>query len=202
MEILKNITPITVTANALTPPPHPPKFFADVPYDHNLPMIFQGEEISLGVRGFTHGYDYYTPERSVCFHYYASKKDTKRKKVPMFWQHSNAHSGAAVESLKRLTKVIRIDPQADYDLKAMEGDKDLGEYGRFGLGRVRDPETFYDMVGIDVERRRSAKGLCKSVTRGGFHQKLKQYLREDGGGIDYDDEGLKGWRVPTLRWED
>merc|ERR1712062_935996 len=42
-----------------------------VPYDQHLPMVFQGEEIGMGIRGFTHGYDYYAPERSVCFHTYA-----------------------------------------------------------------------------------------------------------------------------------
>ena len=26
------------------------------------PMIFQGEEMSIGIRGFTIGYDYYAPQ--------------------------------------------------------------------------------------------------------------------------------------------
>lgn len=31
-------------------------------------QVFQGEEIFQGLRGFTYGYDYYTPETSVSFH--------------------------------------------------------------------------------------------------------------------------------------
>ncbi|GMI20649.1 hypothetical protein TeGR_g3661 [Tetraparma gracilis] len=60
----------------------PGRFYADVPYDPYLAMVFMGEEISMGVRGFTWGYDFYTPERSVCMHYYAvGENEVKRKKV-------------------------------------------------------------------------------------------------------------------------
>jgi len=34
-------------------------FVIQVPYDQYLPMVFQGEEISIGMRAFTHGYDFY-----------------------------------------------------------------------------------------------------------------------------------------------
>ena len=43
-------------------------------------MVFQGEEISIGVRGWTHGYDFYAPERSVLFHEYASKSKRRGRK--------------------------------------------------------------------------------------------------------------------------
>lgn len=56
-------------------------FVIQVPYDQHLPMVFQGEEISMGLRGFTYGYDYYAAERSVCFHMYAIKENEARRKV-------------------------------------------------------------------------------------------------------------------------
>jgi hypothetical protein len=34
-------------------------FVLQVPYDQYLPMVFQGEEISIGLRAFSHGYDFY-----------------------------------------------------------------------------------------------------------------------------------------------
>jgi hypothetical protein len=55
-----------------------------VPYDAYQPMVFQGEEIAIGIRGFTYGYDFYAPEKSVVFHEYAVKS-SRRRKVPMFW---------------------------------------------------------------------------------------------------------------------
>jgi hypothetical protein len=61
-------------------------FVVNVPYDLYQPMIFQGEEMSIGIRGFTIGYDYFAPQRSVCFHHYASQDTShKRDKVPKFW---------------------------------------------------------------------------------------------------------------------
>lgn len=57
-------------------------FVVNVPYDWNSAMLFQGEEASVGIRGFTIGYDFYAPERSVCFHHYAVGKNAKvRNKV-------------------------------------------------------------------------------------------------------------------------
>lgn len=42
--------------------------------------------MSIGIRGFTIGYDFYAPERSVCFHHYAIGKNAKaRNKVKHFW---------------------------------------------------------------------------------------------------------------------
>ena len=55
-----------------------------VPYDAYQPMVFQGEEIAIGIRGFTHGYDFYAAKDSVVFHEYAVKSK-RRKKVHMFW---------------------------------------------------------------------------------------------------------------------
>lgn len=66
-------------------------FVVNISYDQYLPMLFQGEEISIGLRGFAYGYDYYTPERGVCFHMYAVKEnEAKRKKVPLFWKTTSS----------------------------------------------------------------------------------------------------------------
>jgi hypothetical protein len=47
-------------------------------------LMFQGEEIAIGIRGFTYGYDFYAPRDSIVFHEYASKSK-RRSKVHMFW---------------------------------------------------------------------------------------------------------------------
>jgi hypothetical protein len=58
-----------------------------------LLQIFQGEEMSIGIRGFSIGYDFYAPERSVCFHHYAVGKNAKiRNKVHHFWEN-NQYAG-------------------------------------------------------------------------------------------------------------
>lgn len=40
-------------------------FVVNVPYDFYQPLIFQGEEMSIGVRGFTIGYDFYVSSPST-----------------------------------------------------------------------------------------------------------------------------------------
>ena len=47
-------------------------------------ILYKGEEIAIGIRGFTHGYDFYAPRDSVVFHEYA-EKSSRRKKIHMFW---------------------------------------------------------------------------------------------------------------------
>ena len=67
---------------------------SNVPYDALQPMIFQGEEMSIGIRGFTVGYDFYAPERSVCFHHYATGKNAAtRNKVKHFWENGDRYKG-------------------------------------------------------------------------------------------------------------
>ena len=67
-------------------------FVVNVPYDLYQPMIFQGEEMSIGIRGFTIGYDFFAPKRSVCFHHYAANnKDLE--KIPHFWENSDKYLG-------------------------------------------------------------------------------------------------------------
>jgi [Skp1-protein]-hydroxyproline N-acetylglucosaminyltransferase len=72
-------------------------FVVNVPYDPYQPMIFQGEEMSIGIRGFTIGYDFYAPERSVCFHHYAVGKNAGvRNKVKHFWENGDLYAGYVV----------------------------------------------------------------------------------------------------------
>ena len=40
----------------------------EVPYDPSLHQLFFGEELSIAVRLFTHGYDCYAPPETVCYH--------------------------------------------------------------------------------------------------------------------------------------
>ena len=84
-------------------------FIATVPYDMYQPMIFQGEEMSIGLRGFTIGYDYFAPERSVCFHSYAKgSNEDKRNKVPHFWEHAQSFKGTGVKAMKRLLGIVNM----------------------------------------------------------------------------------------------
>ena len=46
----------------------PASWIEDCPYDGTLHHLFFGEEQSMAVRLYTHGYDLYAPSEAVCFH--------------------------------------------------------------------------------------------------------------------------------------
>merc|ERR1712038_1725011 len=155
-------------------------FVVNVPYDLYQPMIFQGEEMSIGIREFTIGYDYYAPQRSVCFHHYASEdKSHKRDNVPKFWENANKYSGIGKKSMARLLGIVRMNPEVDKSFWNHE-EEDI-----YGLGNVRSPEKFYSTFGIDVVNKKTHKKLCNFVETGNMHRMFMPYLRSDGMGIDY-----------------
>lgn len=183
-------------------------FIIQVPYDQYLPMIFQGEEINIGIRGFTYGYDYYAPERSVIFHYYSH--GGKDKKVKTFWENSKAYNGLEQASMARLLGITELLPtQQDLDENVestLEKDEKDGkeneknkaqispreeiqwntvEYNNYGIGRVRTVKKFLQTFGIDISTSKVEKHLCRFVGRP-MNNLFLQHLRKDGMGIDYD----------------
>ena len=163
-------------------------FVVQVPYDPYQPMIFQGEEMSIGIRGFTYGYDYYAPERSACFHHYAVGNNTKlRNKVPHFWENDRKYAGTGKKAMQRLLGIVHMNPEID------PSNWDHAEENEYGLGGVRTPEDFYETFGIDVVKKTTEGHLCKFVDgtdwgrdkAGQMHKTFTPFLRPDGMGIDY-----------------
>lgn len=155
-------------------------FVVNVPYDFYQPMIFQGEEMSIGIRGFTIGYDFYAPERSVCFHHYAEGRNKRlRDKVPHYWENSNQYAGAGVKAMFRLLGVVHMNPEISPDRW------DHTEEEKYGLGGVRTPELFYETFGVDVVNKRTEQHLCQFVESGNMHREFTKFIRPDGMGIDY-----------------
>lgn len=141
-------------------------------------MVFQGEEISIGLRGFTYGYDYYAAERSVCFHMYAIGVNAeKRSKVKLFWENSNRYPGAAGRAMKRLNGIIGMPntPDEVYDHT---------EEFKYGLGKVRTTEKFFKTFGIHTETKTVEQHLCTFVGKP-MQKVFIPHLRPDGMGIDY-----------------
>lgn len=154
-------------------------FVVNVPYDLYQPMIFQGEEMSIGIRGFTVGYDYFATQRSVCFHHYAiGPNAAERNKVKHFWDNSNLYKGTGIKAMKRLLGIVNMNPEVNR--KAWNHD----EEDRYGLGGVRTTKKFYETFGIDVVNKVTEHHLCQFVN-GKMHNMFMQHLRDDGMGIDY-----------------
>ena len=106
----------------------PQTFLRDVPYDPEL--YFGGEEITLSVRAFTHGYDLFEPSRVLLWHEYS--RSYRRK----HWDDHVGDDGTAwferdAASGRRVRRLV-----------------DQPDFGRFGLGTVRTLEDYEAYAGI------------------------------------------------------
>lgn len=117
----------------------PGRFVADVPYDPDL--YFIGEEISLAIRAFTHGYDLFHPGQHVAWHEYTRKHRSKH------WDDHRAERGVATPWHARdaasLDKVRRF-------LAAPE-------VGQFGCGTARSFADYEAYSGISFRRRHASR---------------------------------------------
>ena len=104
----------------------PGSMVREVPFDPDLPMLFQGEEVLHAARLWTHGYDMYTPTDNYVFHYYV------RESQPKFWNDMGYYEKQEVTHDK-VRKLLR---------------GELGEYA-YGMGSARSLEDYNRFAGLD-----------------------------------------------------
>ncbi len=114
----------------------PGQLVKDVPYDPDL--YFIGEEITLAIRAFTHGYDLYHPPETIVWHEYTRSYRTKHwddhvkeRGVDRAWHERDAESR---EKIKRFL----ADPHV----------------GPFGCGTVRTFAEYEAYAGLSFRHRR------------------------------------------------
>jgi len=115
----------------------PRQFIVDVPFDPHLPNLFTGEEILLTLRAFTNGYDVYTPNRDIVYHFYT------RQNEPKFWDHNYTEPKDA----ERKVKVI-IGQDNESTLSKIKDHKIRDSVALYGLGNVRTRDEFFKKVAI------------------------------------------------------
>ncbi len=118
------------------------KFCTEVPHDPDY--YFHGEEISIAVRAFTHGYDLFHPHKVVCWHEYTREGRDKH------WEDHDVDTDESAGWISvndachlRNRTLFGMD---DTDIK----DED---YGKFGFGNVRTLEDYERYAGIKFDRR-------------------------------------------------
>lgn len=118
-------------------------FVTDVPNDPQI--FFEGEEISMSVRAFTHGYDVYHPDRILLWHFYGRGEHAK------IWSDhgQKAKSDGDVDqawwerdalSKKRVTALLGQEGNAPCDS------------GIYCLGKQRTLSQFERNAGVDFSR--------------------------------------------------
>lgn len=117
-------------------------FIREVPYDPYTPFLFFGEEMSMAIRAFTHGFDLYSPSVTIMFHNY------KRNHRATFWERKDQNP---VETLSRfriyvlLGYLSRASIPAGYEFI-------LTGLDHFGLGKERTIEEYERFANISIQK--------------------------------------------------
>ena len=122
----------------------------DVPYDTmGLHHLFFGEELSMAVRLFTHGYDLYAPEETVCYHLWSRAHRPTNLLTAQEKATTSTLPTAATrmeEREKRLRELSRAKVKGQL----------LGETAMVGahcgLGNSRTAMAFAEHLGVDFGR--------------------------------------------------
>ncbi|WP_304237404.1 GlcNAc-transferase family protein [Jiulongibacter sediminis] len=98
---------------------------------HDPSFYFHGEEISIAVRAYTHGYDLYHPHRLVAWHEYTRKGRTKHWDDKENWHVANQYTH------KRVKQLLGID-----------GESFTNDFGKYGFGTQRTLSDYERYAGI------------------------------------------------------
>ena len=103
---------------------------------HNPDFYFHGEEISITVRAFTHGYDLFHPHRVVLWHEYTRNSRVKQWDDDKEWYKKNA----SAHLLNR--KLFGMDNLTQED-----------QHSKYGFGTVRTLRDYEKYAGILFSKR-------------------------------------------------
>lgn len=103
---------------------------------HDPDYYFHGEEISIAVRAYTHGYDLFHPNKVVCWHEYTRKGRTKQWDDDKEWAKRNDYC-----HLK------------NRKLFEMDGEKRDIDFGPYGFGSVRSLRDYEKYSGLSFGKR-------------------------------------------------
>ncbi len=117
----------------------PAAAFDQVPYDPYL--YFHGEEISLSARLWTHGWDAYTPDDVLIYHYYG-----RAELRPRHWADNPDWGRLDQRSLSRLRHLFGIEVSNEPEV--------IENLDQFGLGHSRTLAEYEKFADVDFARQR------------------------------------------------
>lgn len=118
-------------------------FLEEVPFDGDLPHLFLGEEVMFSVRLWTNGWDFYAPNKRICYHYYTRSEDSK------YWENPDYQKYQPL-SFQKVQYFLKLTDKMPENIP-------LGP----GLGTKRSLEDYYEYIGFNVKDRTFNKKFCK-----------------------------------------
>jgi hypothetical protein len=112
-------------------------FAKEVRHDPNY--YFHGEEISIAVRAFTHGYDIFYPHKIIAWHEYTRKGRIKQWDDDKTWVSKN------VACHSRNRKLFGMKNEGD--------DNEIVDFEEYGFGNVRTLKDYEKYAGIKFSTR-------------------------------------------------
>lgn len=105
----------------------------EVPFDPDLPQLFQGEELLHSVRLWTAGYDLYVPTRNLVMHEYG------RREKPKYWDDITNYRTIQKETLRKVRYMLGISKEAPMQVIPQ----------MYGLGTKRTLSEYWEFAGIE-----------------------------------------------------
>lgn len=126
--------------------------FADgdfaVKVKHDPNYFFHGEEISIAVRAFTHGYDFYHPHVLIAWHEYTRAHRTK------VWDDHTSHAKSKGSIEKHWVERNDESHERNKTLFSMDGrDYSQIQWGEFGFGKERTLQDYEMFSGLIFKKR-------------------------------------------------
>lgn len=156
----------------------PAAAFDEVPYDPNL--YFIGEEVSLAVRLWTHGWNVYTPNDVVIYHFYGRNKER-----PTHWADNPNWKNRDEDSLSRVRHLLGIEASSD--------PKVIRNLERYGLGTTRTLAEYERYA--DVDLRRQVIGPAARCGRFAPHPAPARLATQRIFTSIFDNNGWKAWET-------
>ena len=156
----------------------PAAAFDEVPYDPHL--YFIGEEVSLAVRLWTHGWDAHTPNDVLIYHFYGRNKER-----PTHWTDNPDWTKRDEISLSRIRHLLGI--------QVSEDPKVLQDIDHFCLGKERalaDYERY-----ADVDLRRQVIGPAGRSGRFATHPTAQRLAMQRVFTDIFESNGWKAWET-------
>ena len=115
---------------------------------HDPEYFFHGEEISIGVRAFTHGYDIYHPHRVVAFHEY-----TRKGRIKVWDDHTTLQKNHGKITLDWVER-NNLCHKRNRILFGMDGEDPAQiNFGKYGFGTERTVKDFEEYAGMSFKYR-------------------------------------------------
>lgn len=113
----------------------------EVPYDPNMRNLFSGEQISMSVRLWSCGWDFFAPNTMICKHLY------DRSYRPTFWELEKSSDDAEC----RVQCLLGIRPLNSVHEKITK------DFNIYGLGQRRTIEQYQKFANIDFQNKKFGK---------------------------------------------